>query len=494
MATARGIATPELDRDQVRGVDPARPVPSLEAYERTGGGRGVAAAREVEATAVLDALAASGLRGRGGAGFPTATKWATVAANGSPDLASTVVVNAAEGEPGTFKDRAILRADPYAVLEGALVAARVVGADQVVVAIKASFVQELARLRAAIAEVRTAGWCDDVALDVVEGPGHYLFGEETGLLEVVAGRPPFPRVAPPYRQGVDTPMDAHSSGRVPMASPDGAVPPTLVNNVETLANVAGIVAEGPDWFRAVGTEESPGTVVCTVTGAADRHGVAAFPMGTPLRVVLDTIGGSGTADRAAAVLSGVANPLLPADRLDAPVSFEGLAAAGGGLGSAGFIVLGEDDDLVAFVAGVSRFLAVESCGQCTPCKSDGLALATTLERVAATRPRELDLVELTDRVATVGLEARCSLALQHQAVVESLLRHFPEALDAHVHGGAAAAAPYPVAPLVGFDEEGRAVLDAASVRRRPDWTTGDLAWEPGEEWSGAYPAATGATS
>lgn len=488
MVAARGIVTSPLRPEQARGVDPAVPVPSLEAYTGAGGGRGLAAARRVAPAALLDTLDASGLRGRGGAGFPTATKWATVAANGAPDLASTVVVNAAEGEPGTFKDRAILRADPYSVLEGALVAARVVGA------IKASFVQELARLRSAITEVRTAGWCDDVALDVVEGPGHYLFGEETGLLEVVAGRPPFPRVAPPYRQGVDTPMDAHSSGRVPMASPDGAVPPTLVNNVETLANVVGIVAEGPDWFRAVGTEESPGTVVCTVTGAAERHGVAAFPMGTPLRVVLDTIGGPGTADGAVAVLSGVANPLLPADRLDAPVSFEGLAAVGGGLGSAGFIVLGEGDDLVAFVAGVSRFLAVESCGQCTPCKGDGLAIAATLERVAGSRAQEVDLVELADRTATVGLEARCSLALQHQAVAESLLRHFPDALDAHVHGGAGPAAAYPVAPLVGFDEDDRAVLDVDSLAKRPDWTTGAEAWTSEKEWSGAYPAAATGSS
>lgn len=489
MATARGIVAPGPDPEQVRGVDPARPVTSLAAYTAAGGGRGLDAARSVAPEAVLDALAASGLRGRGGAGFPTATKWATVAANRSATLPSTVVVNAAEGEPGTYKDRAILAANPFAVLEGALVAARVVGADTVVVATKASFVDELALVRAALTEVRTAGWCDDVRVEVVEGPGHYLFGEETGLLEVVAGRLPFPRVAPPYRQGVDTPMDAHSSGRVPMASPDGEAPPTLVNNVETLANVPGIVAEGPDWFRAVGTGESPGTVVCTVTGAADRHGVAAFPMGTPLRVVLDTVGGAGTADRAVAVLSGVANPLLPAGAFDAPVSYEGLAAAGGGLGSAGFIVLDERDDLAAVAAGVSRFLAVESCGQCTPCKGDGLAIAGTLRRLAASDANELDLVELADRTASVALEARCSLALQHQTVVESVLRDVPEVLDAHVRGGFAAAEPYLIAPLAGFDEEGRAVLDETATAKRPDWTAGAGAWVPGEEWSGSYPAA-----
>ena len=488
---ATGVVAPGLDPEQVRGVDPARPVPSLAAYVAGGGGRGLEAARAAGPEAVIAAIADAGLRGRGGAGFPTGTKWATVAANRSEALPTTVVVNAAEGEPGTYKDRAILRADPYAVLEGALIAAATVGADAVVVAAKASFTAELALLRAAITEVRTEGWADGVDLYVAEGPGHYLFGEETALLEVVAGRSPFPRVAPPYRQGLDTPMDAHSSGQVPMSGPDGGVPPTLVNNVETLASVAGIVADGPDWFRAVGTDESPGTVVCTVTGAADRHGVAAFPMGTPLATVLDTVGGPGTAAGAVAVLCGVASPLLPADRLDAPVSFEGLRAAGAGLGSAGFVVLGERDDLAAVVAGVSRFLAVESCGQCTPCKGDGLAMAESLGRVAGGTATELDLVALTERTATVGLEARCSLATQHQAVVEGLLRHFPEALDAHVHGGRGAAAPYPIGPLAGFDDEGRAVIDPDEPRKRPDWSTGDEPWAPGDDWSGRWPAAAG---
>ena len=491
MATRPGVVVTGLDPDGVRGVDPSRPVASFAEHVDIGGGAGLEAARQAGGDAVLDALAASGLRGRGGAGFPTATKWATVVANRSAEVPTTVVINAAEGEPGTFKDRAILRANPYAVLEGALIAASVVGADSVVVAIKESFTDEIALLRSAITEVRTTGWADTVELDVVEGPSAYLFGEETGLLEVLGGRGPFPRVAPPYRQGVDTPMEGHSSGRVPMAGGGSDAPPTLVNNVETFANVAGIVLEGPEWFRAVGTEESPGTIVCTVTGAADRHGVAAFPMGTPLRVVLDTIGGEGTAARAVAVLSGVANPLLPGDRLDAPVSFEGLAAAGGGLGSAGFVVLDDRDDLAAVAEGVSRFLAVESCGQCTPCKEDGLAMAEALVRVRTSAATELDLVALADRAATVALEARCSLATQHQVVVESVLRHFPEAMEAHVHGGAPAAAPYLVAPLAGFDGEDRAVFDEAQATKRPDWTLGRDPWAPGDEWSGAFPAAGG---
>ena len=145
---------------------------------------------------------ASGLRGRGGAGFPTGTKWRTVAAYGSSVLATTVVVNAAEGEPGTFKDRAILRANPYAVLEGALIAAHAVGANEIVFATKARFVEELRRVRSAVDELTNAGWTKDVTISIVEGPAEYLYGEETALLEVIDGRPPFPRIAPPYRRGV----------------------------------------------------------------------------------------------------------------------------------------------------------------------------------------------------------------------------------------------------------------------------------------------------
>jgi NADH:ubiquinone oxidoreductase subunit F (NADH-binding) len=177
------------------------PVASLDDYVAHGGGRGLAAARKLGAAAVIDEVDASGLRGRGGAGFPTGQKWRTIAENASPTSPATVIVNAAEGEPGTFKDRAIMRANPYRVLEGALVAAMAVGADTVVLGLKASFEPELARVREAIGEVQALGWADGVSLAVVEGPSEYLFGEETALLEVIAGRHPFPRPRAPGGQG-----------------------------------------------------------------------------------------------------------------------------------------------------------------------------------------------------------------------------------------------------------------------------------------------------
>ncbi|MFN2606395.1 MAG: hypothetical protein ABR511_00665, partial [Acidimicrobiales bacterium] len=230
----------------VHRVLPPQPVASLEEHVDRGGGKGLQAARAAEPEALIEVLEASGLRGRGGAGFPTGTKWRTVSENRSPDLPTAVVVNGAEGEPGTYKDRTILRTDPYSVLEGALVAARAVGADQVIVALKRSFTTEVARVRAAVAEIEKVGWDDGVRLSVFEGPGEYLYGEETALLETLDGRYPFPRIAPPFRRGVvevvETEGDARSesglSAHVEMAGPggDSPAPPTLVDNVETLAN------------------------------------------------------------------------------------------------------------------------------------------------------------------------------------------------------------------------------------------------------------------
>ena len=451
----------------------------LAAYQAEGGGRALDIARQVAPQAVIDAVTASGLRGRGGAGFPTGRKWSTVVANRSPDVPTTVVVNAAEGEPGSFKDRAILRANPYRVLEGALVAAVVVGADRVIVAAKASFTQELQRLRRAADEMRAAGWADGprpVGIEVFAGPDEYLYGEETALLEVLDGRAPFPRIAPPFRHGVDELGDGTlSPADVAMAGPGPATPapPTLVNNTETMANVPGIVTEGPDWFRSMGTPESPGTMVFTVTGSTRVHGVAELPLGTPLNDVFERVGGGARiGHRLVAALSGVAHPLLPADLFATPASYEALEAVGGGLGAAGFIVFDDKDDLAAVAAGVSRFLAVESCGQCTPCKQDGRAIADLLAGLCAGEADEHDLAAVADHVATVADEARCFLAHQHQRVIESLLRLFPDQARAHLAGGAARPVqPAAIAPIVDL-VDGAAVLDSKQAAKQPDWTYG----------------------
>jgi NADH-quinone oxidoreductase subunit F len=464
----------------VHRVLPPEPVVSLADHLRRRGGRGLGNAVRVEPEALIDELESAGLRGRGGAGFPTHIKWRTVRANRSSLIPTTVVVNGAEGEPGTFKDRTILRLDPYVVIEGALIAAIAVGADRVVFGLKASSGEIVDRLRSAIIEVQDAGWGPGIALVVFEGPNEYLYGEETALLEAIDGRYPFPRIAPPFRRGVDelveTAADVDSgsglSSHVEMAGgddPTGA-PPALVDNVETLANVPGIIARGGSWFRTEGTEESPGTIVCTVSGSVQRAGVAEVLMGTPLREVIEVIsGGPLPGRRIVAVLPGVSNALIPEHLLDTPLSYEAMDAIGSGLGSAGFTVLDDHDDLVSVVAGVSRFLAVESCGQCTPCKQGGLALSRILERISRNDTEPNDLEDMSDRIATVANGARCYLASQHEVVVSSLVDHFGDAIDAHMTGVAAAIPPADVAELVDI-AGGSATFDERHRGKQPDWT------------------------
>jgi len=467
------------------------PIADLDEYLARGGGQGLETARKVEPAALVDEVLASGLRGRGGAGFPTGVKWQTVAENHSAVLPTTVVVNGAEGEPGTFKDRTILRNNPYQVVEGAMIAARAVGATHVIFGLKRSFAEEVGRVRRAVAEIEVAGWAQGVGFEIFEGPNEYLYGEETALLETIDGRYPFPRIAPPFRRGVvevvETEADAGSgsghSAHVEMAGAGGddVPPPTLVDNVETLANIPRIISRGADWFRTEGTEKSPGTIVCTVTGSTQRHGVGEVVMGTPLREVIEEIGGGPRPGRRVkAVLPGVAQGLIPEALLDTPVSYEALAAIGSGLGSGGFIVLDDSDDLAAVAAGVSRFLAVESCGQCTPCKQDGLQLAALMDKVCRSEADEHDMATIRKRVATVGDGARCYLATQHQNVLSNVIEHFPEDVQAHLAGTAAAVEPALIAELV--DIAGTtAVWDERHRQKQPDWSYD-------AEYSGKVPA------
>lgn len=459
-----------MDRGQ-RVLD-LEAVRDLDDHVSRGGGKGLDAARRLGPAGIIEHVQASGLRGRGGGGFPTGTKLASVAANTSPTIPTTVVVNGAEGEPGTFKDRAIMRANPFRVLEGALIAATAVAADRVVIALKRSEGLEVARMRTAADELVGRGWAPGIAIEVVEGPSAYLYGEETAMLEVLAGREPFPRIAPPYRHGAEDEAGgaAEAGSTAAMAGADTAAPPTLVSNVETFANLPGVLAEGPAWFRELGTDESPGTIVCTVTGNMVRHGVVEVPMGTPLRAVLEAVGGeTASGGPIVAVISGVANPLLPAALLDTPLTYEDMAAAGAGLGAGGFVVLDDDTDVVAFVAGVSRFLAVESCGQCTPCKQDGIAIAGLLDRIRASVAEPAELDEVQERLDTVADGARCYLATQQELVVRSALVLFPEVFIAHLERRLGDVDPELTAPILDIVDD-RAVLDVRQADKQPDWS------------------------
>ncbi|MCA1784310.1 MAG: SLBB domain-containing protein [Intrasporangiaceae bacterium] len=301
---------------------PERPVTSLQDHLEAGGGTGLERARALTPDEVTAEVDAAGLRGRGGAGFPTATKWRGVretAEHAGGRL--SIVANAAEGEPGTYKDRTLIQQQPYAFLEGICIALHASGADAAHIGIKASFTRPLERLEHALDEMVAAGWFGADRIAIVPGPDLYLFGEETGMLEVIEGKLPMPRLVRPFEAGLN------ATTTVPN--------PTIVNNVETFSHVARILANGADWFREAGTEASPGTMVFTVVGDVPNPGVYELALGTPLRVLLEDIAG---ATDIKAVYSGVSNAVILEEHLDTPLCFDAMRDAGVGMGSGGFIV------------------------------------------------------------------------------------------------------------------------------------------------------------
>lgn len=456
---------------------PTRPVSSLDEYRAAGGGRALAAARARGGEWVVQQLDQSGLRGRGGAGFPAATKWRAVAAGG-PELGDRfVVANGAEGEPGTFKDRALLRANPYQVLEGLLIAATVVRAREAFVAVKASFHSEIDALERALRELADAGLVGDAPVTLVGGPEEYLFGEEKALLEVIEGNEPMPRWLPPYLHGLftTTPQEGWSAGVPPTedAQTVGSNP-TLVSNVETLANVPLVLTRGAEWYRTIGTPGTTGPLICTVVGDVRRAGFGEVEPGTSLGEVIDRLGGGVTPGRSVkAVLSGVSNPVLTGDDLDAVVSYEGLERAGGGLGSAGFIVYDDTRSMLSVARMVSRFLYVESCGQCRACKYGTGEITRHLDALAA--GDGVADVEMMGHVEVIGQrlrdvtsQNRCFLGEEEQRVISSLLRRFP----GEFAGDAATREPperLPVPKIVDI-RDGVASYDDAQLRKQPDWT------------------------
>jgi NADH-quinone oxidoreductase subunit F len=383
------------------------------------------------------------------------------------------VCNAAEGEPGTFKDRALLRHDPYRVLEGLAVASFAIGAEAAYIATKARYEREAGRLAAAIAEVEAAGLFADLRITLVLGPDEYLFGEEKALLEVIEGHDPLPRLLPPYEHGLfatDVQTGWQSvedpAGRGARGQPN----PTLVNNVETLAHVPRILRDGAAWFRSLGTEGSPGTTVATVVGDVVAPFVGEIELGTPLWDLIADAGGLRPGRSVQAVLSGVANAAITAGDLATPVSYEGLAAIGSGLGSAGFIVYDDTACMVEVARELSRFLYVESCGQCRSCKFGTGEVTRTLDVVATGAGTEHDIEIIGARLRSVTDQTRCYLAAEEQILVSSLLRSFPEEFALHLDGRCSVdARPIQVPKLVEVGD-GRATYDERHADKQPDWT------------------------
>jgi NADH-quinone oxidoreductase subunit F len=451
---------------------PEAPVMSVGDYIATGGGRALQLARENGSGWVVEQLVASGLRGRGGAGFPTGRKWDSVAGAG-PELGDRyAVANGAEGEPGTFKDRPIMRANPYQFVEGLAIAATVVNAREAFIAVKASFAPEIAALERALTEMAREGLVSDAPISLVTGPEEYLFGEEKALLEVIEGNDPMPRWLPPYLHGLfaTTPQEGWQGADRPESDGEHVGSnPTLVNNVESLASVPLILTRGPDWYRSIGTPDTPGPLVCTVVGDVVRAGFAEIEPGVSLREVIETIGGGIRDGREVkAVLSGVSNPVLTAVALDAPVSYEGLAAAGGGLGSAGFIVYDETRNMLAVAHMVSRFLYVESCGQCRACKFGCGEITRRLDAIAQGNGTAHDFDVIGQRLRDVTSQTRCFLAEEEQRVISSLLRTFPEDFAAELEN-AREIEDIPVPKIVDI-RDGVAFYDERQSRKQPDWT------------------------
>ncbi|HEU4354979.1 MAG TPA: NADH-ubiquinone oxidoreductase-F iron-sulfur binding region domain-containing protein [Actinomycetota bacterium] len=436
-------------------IDPA--CATLDTYVAAGGLRGLEAALEMPPEGVIGIVTESGLRGRGGGGFPTGEKWRAIREVGAGDR--YVVCNAAEGEPATFKDRYLLRRNPYQVLEGLLIAAYAIGAAGAYIGLKEAFAAETDALVRAAQEMHDAGVVDPVPVELVFGPDLYLFGEETGLLEVIEGRPPLPRSARPYMQGL-------------FASPP-MENPTLVNNAETLANVPHVLGDGADWLRSAGTPRSPGTILFTLAGDVRREGVFELPMGTPLRSLVEDAGGGVSDDRALkAIVPGSSSTALIAAQLDTPLDFEDMSSVGSALGSGGFAVYNETSCIVQVARLYSGFLWVESCGQCPPCKFGSGEITAHLERIDRGEGDAGDVDLMLARARTVTDGQKCALPTGESLLMQSLLQTFRPEFESHTARPCELHRDELLLPkIVGLDEDaGRFRYEDGYASKRPDWT------------------------
>jgi NADH-quinone oxidoreductase subunit F len=452
---------------EVNVLLPVSPITTIDGYLSAGGGEGLRAARALGPEATIEEITASGLRGRGGAGFPTGAKWASVrAAGGGTHYA---VANGAEGEPATFKDRTLMRADPYRIVEGLAIAAFCVDAPAAYIGVKRSFGVEAANLRRAAVELGDAGLLGELSISIVEGPDEYLFGEEKALLEVIEGRDPLPRILPPWQHGLFATVTMGWEAGTPAAAGQ-ASNPTLVNNVETLAATAHILARGATWYRSYGTPGSAGTVIVTIVGDVRLPGVHEVELGTPLAEVIARCGGAQPNRTLKAAFSGVSNPVLPASAFDIALSHEAFEQRDNGLGAAGFVVYDDTADIVAVAAELTRFLAVESCGQCPPCKRGSMELTEILTRIVHGGGTDGDLARIEALLGSVTDSNRCYLGTEVQRLVASVLREFPDEIAAHLEGRPPIERDVVVPKIVELDADGAVVYDERHRLKLPDWT------------------------
>jgi NADH:ubiquinone oxidoreductase subunit F (NADH-binding)/(2Fe-2S) ferredoxin/Pyruvate/2-oxoacid:ferredoxin oxidoreductase delta subunit len=415
-----------VTKDQVRVVlrnsgviDPSR----IEHYIGRGGYSGLVRALSMGPGDVIEEITASGLRGRGGAGFPTGRKWSF--ARNAPGDEKYVICNADEGDPGAFMDRAVLESDPHAVLEGLMTAGYAVGAGTGYVYVRAEYPLAIERLETAIAQARGAGLLGKDVLgsgfsfdvEIRKGAGAFVCGEETALMASIEGRRGMPRARPPF----PATSGLHAK-------------PTNINNVETLAAVSAIMDKGAEWYSQFGTEKSRGTKTFALAGKIERTGLIEVPLGVPLRTVIFDIGG-GIPDGKklkAVQTGGPSGGCIPAEQLDLPVDFEHLAEAGSIMGSGGMIVMDEDSCMVDVAKYFVAFTEDESCGKCVPCRMGTQHLVRILTDISEGRGGGEMIEQLKLISDTMEKGSLCALGRTAPNPVLSTLRYFPEEYEAHV--------------------------------------------------------------
>lgn len=399
----------------------------IEGYERTGGYEGLRRAiLEGTPEGVLGKIQESGLAGRGGAGFPTGRKWQAVAdAERGP---KTIVCNADEGEPGCFKDRALMDYDPHAVIEGIVAAAYATGATRGFIYLRYEYPETETILESAIGEAEGAGLLGPGILGtdfgfrlyVRRGAGAYICGEETSLLNSLEGKHPFPRNRPPF------PV-THGYEDLP----------TVVNNVETLATVPHILANGPEWYRDLGLGDHAGTKVISLSGDVRRPGNYEVPMGFPLEGLLyEWAGGPADGRRVQAVtMAGLSGGFLAGDDLSVTLDEPSIRSRKSFLGAGGIMVFDDSRDMVEVARDAMEFFAHESCGKCFPCRIGTQRLTERLAGEAGPRDMEAWVDEVNDLGQTMKEISACGLGMAAPLITESLLRYFPERVAAHVGAG-----------------------------------------------------------
>ena len=378
--------------------------------------------REMTPDEVIKVVTDSGLRGRGGAGFPTGKKWELTRA--SEGEQKYVVCNADEGDPGAFMDRSILEGDPHSVLEAMAIAAYCIGANKGYIYVRAEYPIAVKRLNIAIKQARDYGILGknifdtdfDFDIEIRLGAGAFVCGEETALLESIEGKRGQPRVKPPY------PAQCGLWGK-----------PTLINNVETYANIAQIILNGAKWFSSIGTENSKGTKVFALGGNVNNIGLVEVPMGTTLREIVYDIGGGIPNGRKfkAAQTGGPSGGCIPIEHLDTPIDYESLKAIGSMMGSGGLIVMDDTKCMVCLAKFYLEFTVSESCGKCTPCRIGTKRMLEILEKLCSGEGSELDIYKLEKLAVNIQKASICGLGQSAPNPVISTLKYFREEFRQH---------------------------------------------------------------